>query len=94
VNLFTLNNQGIVIVGGNQDEIGNSVSGAGDLNGDGYADVIIGANTAFVGAGESCVVFGSQYIVETPSVTSASTSEDGISSILIAGLFTACFEFA
>ena len=47
------------------DESGNSVSGAGDVNGDGYADLIIGARSADGGpdnspdgAGESYVVFG------------------------------------
>jgi hypothetical protein len=41
---------------------GSSVSGAGDVNGDGLADVIVGADGASVGAdvraGESYVVFG------------------------------------
>ncbi len=44
------------------DNSGYSVSGAGDINGDGIGDVIIGANTADpngnVSAGESYVVFG------------------------------------
>ena len=40
---------------GANDESGNSVSGAGDVNGDGIDDVIIGARLA----GESYVVFGS-----------------------------------
>ncbi len=39
---------------------GTSVSGAGDVNGDGRADVIIGAPVADSFAGESHVVFGSQ----------------------------------
>lgn len=93
VNLFTLNNQGIVIIGGKDDEIGNSVSRAGDMNGDGYADVIIGASTAFIGAGKSSVIFGDQYTVETPLVASASISEAGLPSIMVAGLLTACLEF-
>ncbi len=38
---------------------GRSVSDAGDVNGDGYADVIIGAYAANGNAGESYVVFGS-----------------------------------
>ena len=38
---------------------GSSVSSAGDFNGDGFDDVIIGALQANVGAGECYVVFGS-----------------------------------
>ena len=44
------------------DRSGRSVSSAGDINGDGFDDIIIGANRADVGsdtgAGESYVVFG------------------------------------
>ncbi|MCH8962350.1 MAG: FG-GAP repeat protein, partial [Bacteroidetes bacterium] len=45
-----------------QDQSGESVSGAGDVNGDGFDDIIIGADRAAPGgtgfAGESYVVFG------------------------------------
>jgi hypothetical protein len=45
------------------DQFGSSVSGAGDINGDGFDDVIIGAPTAdpngVTDAGQSYVIFGS-----------------------------------
>src|SRR4028119_5307 len=45
------------------DRSGVSVSSAGDVNGDGFDDLIIGANNAdpngILGAGQSYVVFGS-----------------------------------
>ncbi len=40
------------------DHSGNSVSGAGDVNGDGLADLIVGAEWTRQQAGESYVVFG------------------------------------
>jgi hypothetical protein len=53
---------GFALGGIDQYDSGGSVSGAGDVNGDGFADLIIGANQAGPGgrvaAGESCVVFG------------------------------------
>jgi len=56
INGFVLNGTGI------RDLSGNSVSGAGDVNGDGFEDIIIGAryaegNTFFTG--QSYVIFGS-----------------------------------
>jgi hypothetical protein len=39
-------------------ELGSSVAGAGDFNGDGLADVIVGAPDEYIFRGESYVVFG------------------------------------
>ncbi len=55
---------GLLINGIDQfDDSGQSVSSAGDINGDGFADVLIGANSADPNsnsdAGESYVIFGS-----------------------------------
>ncbi len=60
-NLSELNGtNGFAINGIDQDDFsGWSVSGAGDINGDGIDDLIIGAPSAYGAAGESYVVFGS-----------------------------------
>ena len=44
--------------------------GAGDVNGDGFADAIVGAPGAENSAGESYVVFGKAYGVRRPASTS------------------------
>ena len=41
------------------DRNGYSVSGAGDINGDGFADIIVGAPASDSDTGESYVIFGS-----------------------------------
>ncbi len=50
--------QGFVITGAAGDASGGSVSGAGDVNGDGIADIIIGAWGANNGDGKSYVIYG------------------------------------
>ena len=62
--------QGFIIQGDAADDLaGQSVSGAGDVNGDGFDDLIVGAPTADDGgtfAGEAYVVFGSGAGFGTP----------------------------
>lgn len=64
IELFALNgSDGFVLTGIDRDDYsGSSVSGAGDINGDGFEDLIIGARRAdpngIRDAGESYVVFG------------------------------------
>ncbi|MBD2677706.1 MULTISPECIES: S-layer family protein [Nostoc] len=60
LDLSNLNgSNGFTINGNATDFFAASVSGAGDINDDGIADLIIGAPGAALGAGQSYVVFGS-----------------------------------
>lgn len=62
VDLGALSTDGIRISGTGNERSGNSVSGAGDVNGDGLADVIVGAYRAslngFLFNGAAYVIFG------------------------------------
>ncbi len=59
IDLPSLNgSNGFAIVDGNGDRLGNSVASAGDINGDGIDDLIVGAPDAGGQAGASYVVFG------------------------------------
>jgi hypothetical protein len=61
--------KGFIIDGLENSNLGQSVSGAGDVNGDGVNDLIIGAPLANSQAGEAYVIFG------TPAATSAGTPD-------------------
>ncbi len=62
INLQSINGKnGFAIYGINpQDYSGHSVSGAGDINGDGIDDILIGAYGVNQGAGQSYVIFGNK----------------------------------
>lgn len=65
---------GFIITGkGSSDRSGHAVSGAGDLNGDGFDDLVIGAPQAFPGgrdeAGECYVVFGARTLPDSLNLT-------------------------
>ncbi len=53
------------------DEAGNAIAGAGDVNGDGYDDFLIGAAKANINAGESYFIFGSAALAGTVSLANA-----------------------
>jgi hypothetical protein len=68
MNLFDLGNQGVTINGAESGEkAGWSVSVAGDINGDGIDDVIIGAPWSNNQAGTSYVVYGQTTPSSSPS---------------------------
>ena len=75
---------GVILEGGEAgDNSGFSVSTAGDVNGDGYADILIGAKNAdpggVMGAGEAYLVYGRDFTGD--STVSGSSGEDSILSI-------------
>jgi hypothetical protein len=63
---------GAVLYGSVPDEqAGLAVAGGADVNGDGYADVLIGAAKARNGGGEARLVFGGPYGTDVPSAVGA-----------------------
>ena len=68
--------QGFAIAGAEDgDQLGKSVSAAGDVNGDGFADLIVGAPHANSARGEAFVIYGGNH--QGPVNTSTLTSEQG-----------------
>ena len=87
--------QGFVISGASDgDTSGSSVSAAGDVNGDGVDDLIIGAEGAFGRAGQSYVVFGKQthydngHLVNSFGSQVDPSSLDGSNGFIIDGIRT------
>ncbi|MGN7614577.1 hypothetical protein ACQZV8_21105, partial [Magnetococcales bacterium HHB-1] len=75
------------------DKSGTSAHGAGDINGDGFSDIIIGAPNGDPGnvanAGESYVVFGGNYTANNITVgtgTAETLTGDTNANVLIAGV--------
>jgi hypothetical protein len=66
---------------------GSSVAGAGDVNGDGFADVIVGATGTLTVPGHAYVYLGSPEGLETRAVTSL-RGDDGVDTDF--GDFVAC----
>src|SRR5262245_23703026 len=57
--LNNFGNEGMTLHGfQNFAQAGRAVAAAGDVNGDGFADIIVGANATNVSRGEAYVVFG------------------------------------
>lgn len=83
--LSTLNGtNGFVLTGIDaEDRSGRAVSSAGDVNGDGFDDVIVGAYNADSGRGESYVVFGK---ADGFSSSVALASLDGTNGFVLKGL--------
>jgi len=81
IDLFTLGPAGITIFGADAgDYSGRSVSSAGDVNGDGFDDLLIGASSADASgnvkpdAGESYVIFGGDSLPATIDLATLGTA--------------------
>jgi hypothetical protein len=76
INLNTISpSQGFSVIGISDSYSGWSVSDAGDVNNDGYADVIIGAYAANSYAGESYVIYGGSYAFSSINIADLTSSQ-------------------
>ena len=79
ISLLSLNGANGFILNGinSNDQSGWSVATAGDVNGDGIGDLIVGAHIASSGAGQSYVVFGSKVPWSSPFSLSSLNGANG-----------------
>ena len=93
LDLSSLNGtNGFILIGIDRgDESGRSVSSAGDVNGDGYDDLIIGADGADGSAGETYVIYGGATGTEslTPVTAQGTAAADNFTGNAGADSFTA-----
>ena len=79
--------QGFVIEGIDKgDQAGWSIDTAGDVNGDGYDDIIIGAPYAANKKGESYVLFGGDFTGD--STVSSASADDAVSTVTTSAVET------
>ncbi|MCX8518869.1 MAG: hypothetical protein ORN21_01875, partial [Methylophilaceae bacterium] len=77
---------GFVIEGANiGDNLGSSVSAAGDINGDGFADLLVGAKAANAGGGSTYVILGGVQYATVAYVQGSGTVAGGLYDELIVG---------
>jgi hypothetical protein len=83
VSASTINGTNGVTINGvaDNDQIGNSVAGADDVNGDGFSDVVIGARKVATNKGAAYVVFGGK----TPPATISLSGLTGANGFSITG---------
>lgn len=98
IDLATFNSGGLIVYGSYYDEIGQAVSSAGDFNGDGFDDLIIGASRkssfAFlfdegrVHSGEADLIFGDNFAgvsMLRGNSTAETLTGSGIADLIIGG---------
>ncbi len=79
---------GVILAGAQiNDSSGSAVSGAGDVNGDGLADFLVGARGVCLYAGAACLVYGSSTGYPA-QITLTNTWLDGTHGLLFAGTTT------